>query len=39
MLSMLEKCIRGEICHAIPQYGEANKKYMKDSDKKGIVIS
>ena len=33
MLLMIEKCIRGEICHAIHQYTKANNKYMKDYDK------
>ena len=39
MLSKLEKCIKVGICHAIQQYGKANKKNMKDHDKKRIVIS
>ena len=30
---MVEKGIRGEICHAICRYAEANNKYMKDYDK------
>ena len=30
MLLMVEKCIRGGICHAIYQYAKANNKYMKD---------
>ena len=30
---MVEKCIRGGICHAIHQYAKANNKYMKDYDK------
>ena len=29
MLLMVEKGIRGGICHAIHQYGKANNKYMK----------
>ena len=33
MLLMVEKGIRGRICHAIHQYAKANKKYMKDYDK------
>ena len=33
MLLMIEKRIRGEICHAIHQYAKANNKYMKDYDK------
>ena len=32
MLLMVEKCIRGEICHAIHQYAKANNKDMKDYD-------
>ena len=30
---MVEKVIRGGICHAIHCYAKANKKYMKDYDK------
>ena len=33
MLLMVEKGIRGGICHAIHQYTKANNKYMKDHDK------
>ena len=33
MLLMVEKGIRGGICHAIHQCGKANNKYMKDYDK------
>ena len=33
LLLIVEKCIRGEICHAIHQYVEANKKYMEDYEK------
>ena len=33
MLLMVEKCIRGGICHAIHRYAKANSKYMKDYDK------
>ena len=33
MLLMVEKDIRGDICHAIHQYAKANKKYMKHYDK------
>ena len=37
MLLMVEKSIRGEICHAIHQYTKANNKYMKDYNKnKGL---
>ena len=34
MLLMLEKGIRGVICHSIYQYAKANSKYMKDYEKK-----
>ena len=30
---MVEKSIRGGICHAIYRYAKANNKYMKDFDK------
>ena len=33
MLLMIEKCIRGGICHTIHRYAKANNKYMKDYDK------
>ena len=33
MLLILEKGIRGVICHAIYQYAKANSKHMKDYDK------
>ena len=33
MLLMVEKGIRGEICHAIYRYAKANNKYIKDYDK------
>ena len=32
MLLMLEKGIRGGICHSIYGYAKANNKYMKDYD-------
>ena len=32
MLLMVEKGIRGEICHPIHRYAEANNKYMKNYD-------
>ena len=32
MLLMVEKGIRGGICHAIHRYAKAYKKYMKDCD-------
>ena len=30
---MVEKCIKGGICHSIYRYVKANKKYMKDYDR------
>ena len=33
ILLMVEKGIRGGICHSIYQYAKANNKYMKDYDK------
>ena len=33
MLLMVEKDIRGEICHAIHQLSNANHKYIKDHNK------
>ena len=33
MLLMVEKGIRGGICHAIHRYTEANNTYMKNYDK------
>ena len=33
MLLMVEKVIRGGICHAIYRYAKANNKYMKSYDK------
>ena len=38
MLLMVEKGIRGGICHSIYRYGKANSKYMKDFDKNKINI-
>ena len=32
MLLMIEKGIRGGICHFIYQYAKANDEYMKDYD-------
>ena len=34
MLLMVEKGIRGGICHAIHQYAKANNKYIKDYNNK-----
>ena len=33
MLLMVEKGIRGRICHAIHRYAKANYKYMKNYNK------
>ena len=33
MLLMVEKRIRGGICHAIHKYAKANNRYMKNYDK------
>ena len=33
MLLMIEKRIRGGICHAIHRYVKSNNKYMKNCDK------
>ena len=33
MLLIVEKSIRGEICHAIHRYVKANNKYIKDYHK------
>ena len=33
MLLMVEKSIRGGICHSIHRYAKANDKYMKNYDK------
>ena len=32
MLLMIEKGVRGGICHAIHQYEKANKKHIQDYD-------
>ena len=39
LLLMIEKGIRGRICHAIHRYAKANNKYMKYYDKNKIIIS
>ena len=36
MLLMVEKGIRGEICHSIYQYTKANNKYMKKYHKNKV---
>ena len=33
ILLMVEKSIRGGICHAVDRYAKANDKYMKDYDR------
>ena len=33
MLLMVEKGIRGGICHSIQRYAKANNKYLKDYNK------
>ena len=33
MFLMVEKDIRGGICHSLYQYAKANNKYMEDSNK------
>ena len=33
MLLMIEKRIRGGVCHAIYRYAKANNEYMKNYDK------
>ena len=36
ILIMVEKGIRGGICHAIHRYTKANNKYMKNYDKNKV---
>ena len=38
MLLMVEKGIRGGICHSIYRYAKANNKYMKEYDKNKVQI-
>ena len=38
VLLMVLTGIRGGICHTIHRYAKANNKYMKDNDKKRIII-
>ena len=35
---MLKSGVSGGICHAIDQYAKANNKYMKDYNKKRILV-
>ena len=32
MVLMVQKGIRGRICHSVYRYSKANNKYMKDYD-------
>ena len=38
MLLLLEKDIRGGICHSFYRYTKSNNKYMKDYDKKQRIV-
>ena len=38
MLLMVEKGIRGQICHTIHENAKANNKYIKDHDKKKKIL-
>ena len=39
MLIMVEKGIRGRICHSIYRYAKANNKYMKDKNKESPLFN
>ena len=39
ILLMVEKIIRGRICHSFCQYTKSNNTFVKDYDKNRIVIS
>ena len=39
MLLMVEKVIRGGICHSIYRYAKANNKYMKDCARIFVISS
>ena len=39
MLLMVEKGIKGGICHSIHRCAKANNKYMKDYDKNGHIFN
>ena len=39
MLLIVEKGIRGGMCHAICHYAKANNKYMKEEKKQGSIVS
>ena len=39
MLLMVKKSVRGGMCHSNYRYANANNKYIKNYDKKRIVIS
>ena len=38
MLLMVEKGVRGGMCHAIHKYAKANNKYVKNYNKKSSYI-
>ena len=39
MLLLVEKGIRGRICHAVHRYAKGNNKYMKNYDKKNTSLN